>query len=400
MPPSASFAQKASLAAVLGVPHAHRAPRTLTVRSALRDAEMIELVGVIANEAPAPLRARRARRMLDYLGMPEVRVAVGADVGRQGSTAFSQQEALHDLREGDEHEASALLSDLYQQAAPHSLVVLLLSAHTDVAAFVRAQPEVFAAKTARVVTLSGVVDSTMSPTSVRRAHFARRPWSQPARARAAGPRRRRLPEGLLADHQRGLARGLARCIAHVSCASSSPWCAQEALAPDPTAANVAADEAAAKFVCAEAQRLGVPLVVVTREVPYAAPLHGRDVDELAMLGHPIALQLRQRQVSELDALWHRASLPADDPARQGLPAMRDRRWFATQFVRWRRVNPQGASAGAPAARTRSSPLDTRNSPHSLTCLNDATCSPPAPRPDPAGAPHHAAVRQRRPRLAA
>ena len=45
MPPSASFAQKASLAAVLGVPHAHRAPRTLTVRSALRDAEMIELAG-------------------------------------------------------------------------------------------------------------------------------------------------------------------------------------------------------------------------------------------------------------------------------------------------------------------------------------------------------------------
>ena len=54
-------------------------------------------------------------------------------------------------------------------------------------------------------------------------------------------------------------------------------------------------------------------------------------DELATVGHPVALQLRQAQVSGLTAVWRRAILPAGHAGRGSLPARCDRKWFETTF---------------------------------------------------------------------
>ena len=91
------------------------------------------------------------------------------------------------------------------------------------------------------------------------------------------------------------------------------------------------DPQAAEFVFRRCQELGVGLLVFTRFAAYAAPLHSFAFDELATIGHPVALGLRERQGSELNSLWRKATRPAGDPARESLPDHCDRRWFATTF---------------------------------------------------------------------
>ena len=240
---------------------------------ALSDAKMIELVGVIANEAPVHDRARRARGMLDYLGMGSVPVAAGfiPEGTPSSSQDFGQHNLLHPLREGDGSDAISLMHRAYENAAERSLTLLLLSKLTEAAAFIRQYPQLFAERTARVVVMGGVVEASLTD-----------------------PERRHL-EG------------------------------------DPSAANIGADAEAARLVYSQAQDLGVPLVILTRFVPYVAPLHGRDFDELAATGHPLGLQLRERQMTELDSLWRRASRPDGHPDRQNLPPERDRTWFASTF---------------------------------------------------------------------
>ena len=60
-------------------------------------------------------------------------------------------------------------------------------------------------------------------------------------------------------------------------------------------------------------------MVLTRVAAYAAPVPAFIFDELATIGHPVALRLRATQERTITDLWRRASLPPDDPKRHGLP---------------------------------------------------------------------------------
>eukprot|EP00325_Prymnesiales_sp_UTEX-LB-985_P022933 CAMPEP_0174718008 /NCGR_PEP_ID=MMETSP1094-20130205/27795_1 /TAXON_ID=156173 /ORGANISM="Chrysochromulina brevifilum, Strain UTEX LB 985" /LENGTH=479 /DNA_ID=CAMNT_0015918019 /DNA_START=40 /DNA_END=1476 /DNA_ORIENTATION=- len=181
----------------------------LVLCSALVDASMINLLGVIANEAPVKSRARGARAILDLLGLDDVPVALGcgSEEGVDGPSKLT-----HELREGDGAEATTLLERAYAMAAPNSITLLLLSSLTEAADFIRQFPNLFAEKTARVVVMGGVMeDSLTDPASL-------------------------------------------------------------SLKPDPTQRNLAQDVESAHIVYSEAQRLRVPLVITTRFVPYMAPL--------------------------------------------------------------------------------------------------------------------------------
>ena len=54
-------------------------------------------------------------------------------------------------------------------------------------------------------------------------------------------------------------------------------------------------------------------------------------DELASTGHPIALRMRDAQFKVMASLWQRATLPAGDEGRAGLPDCCDRSWFGATF---------------------------------------------------------------------
>ena len=178
-----------------------------------------------------------------------------------------------ELNEEDEADGQALLLRAYEAAEPRSLTLLLLSSHTDAAAFIRQHTSLFVCKTLRLVVMGGVSEASLSEDA-------------------------------------------------------------EAFAPDQSA-NMSSDAAAAAFVFDSCQELGVGMLIFTRfcayasaaalpqspsrsrppiaaimpvktSLPphtrsdrYAAPLHGFAFDELATIGHPVALRLRERQVCEL-----------------------------------------------------------------------------------------------------
>ena len=154
----------------------------------------------------------------------------------------------------DEADGEQLLLRVYEAAAPASLTLLLLSSHTDAAAFIRNHPALFSEKTARLAVMGGVDRASLDATC-------------------------------------------------------------DALTPD-ASANMSADSEAAAFVFRRCQELGVSLLVLTRFAAYAAPLQSFTFDDLATTGHPVAIALREQQVAELDSLLWRASRPAGDPARE------------------------------------------------------------------------------------
>jgi len=101
--------------------------------------------------------------------------------------------------------------------------------------------------------------------------------------------------------------------------------------PDQSAANHMGDQPAAATVFRRCQELGVRLVVLTRTAAYGASVPAFIYDELATVGHPVAIRLRQSQIASLTAMWRKACLPPGHAGRGGLPARCDRQWFEKIF---------------------------------------------------------------------
>lgn len=112
------------------------------------------------------------------------------------------------------------------------------------------------------------------------------------------------------------------------------------MSPD-SAANNKFDMEAASYMYRRFQELGIPLRIVTREAAYAAPVPRDLYDRIASTGHPLAVELRDRQREGIRDLWFRANLEAMDPGRQNLPERCDRNWFCDNFCRGRGKDRSG-----------------------------------------------------------
>jgi len=241
----------------------------------MQDVGSFRLKGVIANLEPAKRRAVFARGTLDALSLEQVMVGVGSSgpASDASVTADTFTETVartgfnYLLREPDCDGASVLL-DLYNDAGPNSLSLVVTSSMTDVAAFIRAHEALFVEKTASVTFVGGVVEESISD----------------------------------------------EC--------------DELL---PAGANHDLDPEASTFVFKQCQALGVRLLVVTRSAAYAASTPAFIFDELASTGHPIALRMRDAQIQAMASLWRRSCLPLGHEDRQGLPSRCDRKWFADKF---------------------------------------------------------------------
>ena len=204
-------------------------------------------------------------------------------------------------READRSDGRALLLETFEAAAPASLAVLCITALTDLADLVKHHRALFAAKAKRVVMMGGVDEDSLSPRNAM-SHVPL----------ASTEKRRRFSFANDRD-QEGDEKGA------------------DHLRPDQSAQNNQYDWEASTFVFTACQELGVQLVVLTRSAAYACPVPAFIYDELAVIGHPIALRLRSTQEQSITGLWRRASLPAGHPNRLGLPDRCDRSWFAKSF---------------------------------------------------------------------
>ena len=309
----------------------------LVLTRTLADLNLIDLRGVILPPTGAPL----ARGVLDTLGVTAP-VAVGSDLeaSRDSSplSPFARQsrEATHatvltatpkhlvkrhesmgsmagDLaapsaadfpdtpgaqagvdfltKEADGGTASDILLREFENAADASLTLLVTTSLTDIAHFIKLHKQLFGRVARRVVLLGDVEAASLGQqTNISQQESPK------------GKRRARVKSGDVVD---------------------------DYLRPDETSPSFKQDHPAASYVFRACQELHVQIVVLTQRTTSAVPLPSFVYDELATLGHPVALRLRESQRASMQSLWHRANLPQGHALRRGLSG--DRQWFARTF---------------------------------------------------------------------
>jgi hypothetical protein len=161
-----------------------------------------------------------------------------------------------------------LLLRTYKAAEPASLTLLLISSLVDAARFITEHEELFAAKTARVAIMGGVVESSLQEQVA---------YLEPDRS-----------------------------------AGTSLFCLDST-----------------EIVYRRCQERGIGLVVLSRVAAIAASLPAFIYDELASLGHPVAMRMRESERTAKEGLYRKAISQGAD--RQGLPARCDRQWFSETF---------------------------------------------------------------------
>lgn len=238
--------------------------------------DLFELKAVVANLAPPVHRARLAKGTLKQIGQPQVPVGVGTDCGNAVGEKLKKLQNIRYLADASEvEEGAALILRTLKEADDHSLTFVLISGLTDIAAILREHSDLVKQKLRSVAIMGGV--TLVSGTDEVFIN----------------------PEGFFE--------------------------------PD-SAANNAFDMESAKFVYCRFQELAVPMVILTRFAAGACQVPRSFYDDLAATGHPVGVKLRRSQQVSIESLWKRANLPADDLAREKLPARCDKTWFCNTFL--------------------------------------------------------------------
>jgi len=245
----------------------------------LVELEHIELRGVITTLTPSSARARLARGTLDLLGLHYVPVGIGTDGGdvKGNHTADPFEMSARSYMPTASSESARviesgrrLLERLYKDAEENSITLLIIASQKDPALFLRDKPTLFVEKTREVVIMGGC-----------------KPVNE--------------------DDN----------LANVE------------LEPD-TANNNTFDKDASEYFYRECQRLGIPLVIVSRFAAYAAKMPRSVYDDIALTGSSIGWRLRNSQRTSIDSLWKRAC-GTEPSVRKGLPERCNREWFINTF---------------------------------------------------------------------
>lgn len=241
----------------------------LVLASALQQQGFLDLRCVVATLGDRQTRLRRARfakDVLEDLGLKEVRVAAGLDYGFEVRDAEGAPDLKATEARRKDHnvfidsplgqpggalatDALALLEGELARVPERSAVLLVNAGMADLAALLKAAPDLVKRQTAKVVIMGGVDTQ--------------------------------------AD-ERGF------------------------VSADERAYNNTTDQPSADYVYERLQDLGIPLVVVTKEAAYAAAVPRGYYEGMAATGNPIGAYLRDQQKASLEQLWtgiHAGHLP-------------------------------------------------------------------------------------------
>lgn len=236
--------------------------------------EILNVMGVVANLAPSKQRARLAKGSLDLLGQNTIPVGIGTSCQQQDDDGLDYQFAVSYLAQTEKLvDGKELIYNTLKEARPKSIVLLLISGLTDAAEVLKEHHYLFSTAVRRVVIMGGVEAKDGQP----------------------------VLDG------------------------------EGRLLPDLTAQNNAFDKEATVYLYRQLQDMEIPITTVTRHAAVAAKVPRSVYDDMAATGHPVGLRLLNAQKQAIEELWRRACLPADDKARQGLPARCDREWFLNTF---------------------------------------------------------------------
>ncbi len=240
-----------------------------------RRQNLFELRAVVANLAPPAMRARLAKGTLKALNQPKVPVGIGTDCGNAVGEKEKKLTGISYMATPEEVEpGEPLLMRALTEAEDGSITLVLISGLTDIANVLRNHSELVKQKVHSVAIMGGI--NVVKGTN----------------------------DVLLDD--------------------------AGFMTPD-DAANNKFDMKSATYTYRRFQELGIPLVILTRFAAGACQVPRSFYDDLAATGHPVGIKLRSSQKVSIQALWHRANLPADDERREMLPASRDKTWFCNTF---------------------------------------------------------------------
>jgi len=214
-----------------------------------------------ANDRALQDHATELAAMLAMLGLSHVKVCV--------DDADGQMAAKH-------------LLDMYEEAPPVGVTLVVTSLFSSIATFAREQPDLFRERTVRIVQMGGAV------------------------------------------------------IAADTDEDGEPSGAMQ-LNPDPAAQNNRLDMGSAEEVYREAQRLSVPLTILSRHFARSCRVPTALFDALGKHGGELGETLRDEQVEAVEELFSRACA-TNTAARRGLPVRCNRKWFAQVFCKGATLN--------------------------------------------------------------
>lgn len=232
---------------------------------------LVNLKCVIGNLAPAQLRARGAKGTLVELGLDNVPVGVGTPVFEGKTypyeTSVPYIASILDVCPVGED----LLFDVLNNCEDKSVIMILQSGMTDGAQFLNKYQDLFVAKIHHVAIMGGV----------------------------------EVLNGEVAIYD-------------------------DLMVPN-NANNNSFDPESANWLYRKLQQVGVPLVITTREVAYAAKVPFSAYDVFEKTGNPVGFCLKNRQMPSMQHLWEAACSPAGSEIRGTLPDDRNRSWFVKVF---------------------------------------------------------------------
>lgn len=232
----------------------------------------VTLKCVVGNLAPAQLRALAAKGTLNMLDLKGIPVGIGTAVyeGKQ----YPYEAAIPYLAGISEvdPDGEALLVRTLESCDDSSVVLVLQSGLTDAAILLRNHEALFVQKIHHVAIMGGV---------------------------------ERTSNSVVLDEM-----GMMK--------------------PD-NANNNSFDPVSAEWLHRRLQEVGVPMIITTREVAYAAQVPFAAYNQFEETGNPVGACLKNRQMPALQHLWEAACSPAGSEIRGTLPADRDRSWFVKVF---------------------------------------------------------------------
>jgi len=244
----------------------------LLLAAGLQKKKMMTLLAVIGNLQPACMRARIAKGTLQQLGLSNIPVGIGTEVFF-GSQEYGYESKLPYLSK--EHElhsnGSLLLKQTLEKTEDHTIILVLQSGLTDAAFFLKEHTDLCCKKIKKVAIMGGVQNCN--------------------------------GEILLTGKY---------------------------MQPD-NANNNTFDWAAATFLYARLQELGISMTVVMREAAYNCQVPFSMYDEMEKTNNPIGACLKNRQQPSLEKLWQAACSPPNAKIRGTLPNDRNRQWFVNVF---------------------------------------------------------------------
>jgi len=237
------------------------------------------------------------------------------------------------LDESSGKSTQEILVELYKSALPMGVTLVVTGALTAAAHFAENEPSLFREKTTRAVLIGGAIKKATNESRIS----SGREFS--CRSSGSGWD---VDDGEARENNCQSLLDAASFLGEVVGAGPSTQASSvgEWLEPDPEAHNNLLDMNSAVVFYAAAQKLSVPLLVLSRRLSHSVQIPRTAFEMLENYGGAVGKSVCEMQQTSINQLWEYSSLPKASPRRGRLPERCDADWFGEIFCSGKRPTSQ------------------------------------------------------------